>query len=240
MKYILLLSSMITFSISAQAQNNCFDYSIQYNLDSMEFRTADFFDYGDSMIVFSMTNIHPTQGFAYPMSKLVPVTPLPPGMSMSDWPWIVFGSSWNAGFTYNTKEYFFVDEPIPVNYSVTFEVWAKNLEPLLSNTDSCLFDETFTINLNPFATPVKEIKDRSIEIYPQPATDELIIKYPSCNGEIKFLITDIAGNQIMSDDFENVPTQKIDISNLAEGIYLITISGNGEPAFFSGKFIKIK
>jgi len=238
MKYILLLLSSAILSSNIHAQNNCATYFIDYSIDSIKFTTANFLDYGDSMIVFSMTNNHPTQGFAYPMSKLEPVTPLPPGMTVNPYAWYVFGSSWPPDFTYPTLEYFYVDEPIPANYMVTFKVWAKNLDPLLDNTDSCVFDNTFTINLNPVgATGIDDHAADTYTLYPQPADNILTLE--TFAGEVAHIeISDLSGRKLTALKIQSVNTvQEINVSDLNSGIYLLQITTiNGKRNVM--KFVK--
>lgn len=122
----------------------------------------------NSMITFTISNTHPKQAFAYPLAKLVPLTPLPSGMSLApnSNPWSVFASWWNTGITMPVHIFYNITSPIPVNYSVIFELWVSNLIPL--PIDSCYFTRTFSLNLNPPTLSVNEFEnaDNDFITYP--------------------------------------------------------------------------
>ncbi len=78
----------------------------------------------------------------------------------------------------------------------------------------------------------------SFSVYPNPAHDELFVKYYPKNPSDKILysILDIYGRTILENKL-NV-SEAIDISSLSDGIYFITIKDGANTS--SNKFIKIK
>src|SRR5689334_8607455 len=81
---------------ASQAQSIlCDTLPIFYDPVSITFTTSDQQSFGDSMIVVEITNTS-SINMAYPQLKLMPLTPLPPGM-IQNTEWYTFSSSWNTG-----------------------------------------------------------------------------------------------------------------------------------------------
>ena len=82
------------------------------------------------------------------------------------------------------------------------------------------------------------VADKNISVYPNPANDKLFIKINSSNqsAKITYSITDIYGSLISENRINAV--ESIDISNLSEGIYFITIKD--ETTISTNRLIKIK
>lgn len=183
------------FTSHARAQVVCDTLPIAYYPVSITFTTADL-SFGDSVLVVEMTNSS-TTSMAYPQIKLVPLTPLPSGMVMNTG-WSVFASSWNPGQMMPASVFFDVSQPIPEDFTVTFQVWATNLTPLLTD-DSCVFDLPFTINLNPSGTGIGGGAERpSIEVWPIPANDQLGVRLPGYSFPARLMIIDAMGVEISS------------------------------------------
>ncbi len=73
-------------------------------------------------------------------------------------------------------------------------------------------------------------KDLSIDVYPNPAIDHFVVyNHKLTNSQI--LLYDIGGKQLRNIKTSNLAT-KIDVSNLANGIYILTVKG------FDGKTIR--
>jgi len=83
--------------------------------------------------------------------------------------------------------------------------------------DSVLVD-TIPVNLS-----IKEIEVEPIEIYPNPAQNEIIVNYLPENNNEEIVIYDIAGKQVLK---ESAGETAIDIQNLLPGIYLVTIQSD--------------
>lgn len=220
--YLLLLN------INAYSQaNDCSNIPLSFN--TPVFTTAVPLSFGDSMITFTITNNHPTQGFAYPLAKLVPLNSLPAGMTPANNnnPWSVFASSWNPGITMPVYYYYDLTLPIPVNYTVTFQLWISNLSPVIS--DSCLFSNTFTMNLNP-ATATAHADENEVE-WKIISNNEQHETEISWQKELKDPLTislfDVAGSKILETEAVTGSTQKIlNTGRLSHGIYFIFLEGN--------------
>ena len=215
MRFATLFLVLTTMASTAQT---IFDsLPIAYDPASVVFTGTDM-SFGDSVLTVNVINTSATP-MAYPQLKLVPITPLPPGMVMNT-AWSVFASSWNPGETATAEIYFDVAQPIPPDAEVTFAVWATNLTPLLVD-DSCRFLQDLTVNLNP---NVQALDERSnvapLVVGPQPASDQLWVELPPAEATGLIELWSCAGQRILSRaarDARNV----IDVSLLAPGSYML-------------------
>jgi hypothetical protein len=66
-----------------------------------------------------------------------------------------------------------------------------------------------------------------VSIYPNPARDEITISYPlnGTNSTVNAVFTNTAGKQVMTKQL-NSSKSKVDVSNLAPGIYMVTLQSN--------------
>ena len=91
--------------------------------------------------------------------------------------------------------------------------------------DSVYFDpDLWLISKNSLVTEVVELTMNEMKIFPNPATIDLTIQLNSGEQITDVLISDITGKKVAF--FENPATNKINIANLPEGIYLIRIETN--------------
>ena len=66
-------------------------------------------------------------------------------------------------------------------------------------------------------------KDLKIDVYPNPAINYFVVyNYQLSNNQI--LLYDISGKQIRNIRTSNLAT-KVDVSNLANGVYVLTVKG---------------
>ncbi len=227
-KFIVIILLGIIIHPNAKTQIVvCGEIPLHYTTDSMKFSVADPISFGDSMITFHITNLHATQGFAYPLAKLVPITPLPDGMSLSvnNMPWSVFASSWNPGETRPVYIFYEVEETIPLDYEVTFEVWVSNLSPLI--IDSCYFEETFTINLNPSTTAINSSEiNNNLNLFPNPADNYFQLNWENqLTEDNQIKIFNSLGTTILeTTTISGQNSTEINIKNLPPGIYFISIT----------------
>ncbi|TAL68059.1 MAG: T9SS type A sorting domain-containing protein [Bacteroidetes bacterium] len=71
-----------------------------------------------------------------------------------------------------------------------------------------------------------------IEVYPQPATDRVELRFSATEGNATVTITNVLGGLTMSKQFRvegGNSKLNLDVSTLASGAYFITINGNGTP-----------
>jgi len=204
----------------------CDTMPINYNPATIAFYTAPS-SFGDSVLTVDITNNINTN-FAYPLAKLIPISPLPPGMYLTNasQQWTVFGSSWNTGQTNACPFFFDVTQPIPANYSVTFELYASNFLPL--SIDSCVFANTIVVNLNPSLSlePVSRHMVNSFSFCPNPAQGEVHVKFQSPTGKNEIQLFDMAGKLLKS--FETDREELIiQVSRIETGIYyLVSVNTN--------------
>jgi hypothetical protein len=202
-------------TVASSAQTICDSLPIAYDPMSAVFTGSDM-SFGDSVITVNVTNTS-TVPMAYPQLKLVPVTPLPPGMEMTIG-WSVFSSSWNPGQTSPASIYFDVAQPIPPDAQVTFQVWATNLTPLLVD-DSCRFVQDLTINLNPSAQGILESAERrKVKIWPQPAINEFAVEMDWAFPEDRLELWCVSGRAVRNLSVKDV-RDAIPVGDLQPGTY---------------------
>ena len=91
-----------------------------------------------------------------------------------------------------------------------------------------------------FSVGTKDLTPLNIAIYPNPVNAELNINYTPDNakGSLEMRVFDILGKIVFQQKFDvfNDPLS-INVSNLAEGMYIISVSVQGKKTYIS-KFIK--
>jgi hypothetical protein len=219
-----LLFGIIILTTHVQAQT-CESLPIEFVSGSMRFEATDVESYGDSMISFELVNRHATDFFAYPQAKLIPTTPLPAGMELAtvNLDWMVFASAWNIDTTVSVHIYYDVATAIPANYTVTFRLWLNNLIPV---TDSCYFDELYTVNLNPVANAITDLSAiPTFTIYPNPSQAGVVAVELMHNnkGNFEATIVDLTGRVIS----QTISSGLISTENLSSGIYYLHLQQNG-------------
>ena len=83
--------------------------------------------------------------------------------------------------------------------------------------------------------PVQEQMGLSARVYPNPASDKLIIETQSVNRAEKISILDITGKIVLSMDRSNAH-QEVDVRGLCPGIYFLEINDQDSRVFY--RFIK--
>lgn len=84
----------------------------------------------------------------------------------------------------------------------------------------------FTLNvLNPATIGIEEHLLRNLKVYPNPASDEVVIEGPAlANGPVDYAITDLKGATVMKGN--SVPAEGriiLDVSHLSKGMYIISL-----------------
>jgi hypothetical protein len=104
-----------------------------------------------------------------------------------------------------------------------------------SGTDLNVFNGNMTAfnNFMGCTTDIKQSNlNNSFVIYPNPASNNFQIDYPTINGEVVVNIYDINGKIVLSQDLTPTlstregGTATIDVSKLNEGVYNLSIAGN--------------
>ncbi|WP_298223116.1 DUF4397 domain-containing protein [Flavobacterium sp.] len=93
--------------------------------------------------------------------------------------------------------------------------------------------ELIPLPLLPLA--IENFATSNISVYPNPASEELNIAIPFSFNATSGRITDVSGREILN---LSKMTNKIDISNLSNGMYILDILVDGKP--FQNKFIVSK
>jgi hypothetical protein len=185
---------------------------------------------GDTLIVTSITNNSGTN-FAYPLAKIFPVTPLPPGMTESGGMggWNVFGSSWNDGQTNDAPVSYNVTIAIPADYMFSYILRVSNFLPL--SIDSCYFTDTITVNLNPSSSGMFDLTTNvsTVTAFPNPTNDFLnLVSNDILMTEIQ--VKDVSGKLIQRTNV-NSKYVLLNISAFVPGIYICQVQlENGQRA----------
>jgi hypothetical protein len=219
MKKINLFVLFCGLSVASFAQFiKCEDIPLNYLEQQIVFNGNTFF--ADSALQIPIVN-NSDKGYAYPLAKLMNLTPLPEGMSfhVNSKNWEVFASAYNPGDTMPVYFHFYVTKAIPENFTVHFKLYASNLSPL--EIDSCYFESDFYLNLNPsIPSRVENFSDsKSLSLYPNPVSDFLHITVSEFSSEENFEIFDSKGmlkvKGVLSDE------NKINVQGFSAGLYFI-------------------
>jgi hypothetical protein len=193
MKHWIFLLMMSLFVHPLRAQTTFCDTVFHMVPGSAQFMGSSFSG-GDSVLQVSLVNISAAQSMAYPTAKLIPLNPLPAGMSLSPNSSgfnTVFASSYVPGDTSMLSFYYVVSQPIPLNYMVWFELWVDG-DNQGTDIDSCMVRDSFQVNLNP--APMSSENDLTVfnsDYFVSSGADGLLFESIGYSGEIQVL--DLAG-----------------------------------------------
>lgn len=210
----LLTFLFVSAALQLSAQSDCTD-SLAYVPNSAAFHNDNLLA-SDSLIEVAIVNTSNTF-YVYPMGAVLPITPLPPGMSIyQPGSWNVFDSAFNPGDTSAVVTQFIVTQAIPANYIVTFEVWIHYNQPL---TDTCKFAQSITVNLNPqTATALDLASDSRPVIYPNPGSGSFRIDQVGDFSKVE--VHDLQGRLQAS---FGPATTVFELPQLAQGRYFVTV-----------------
>ena len=118
-----------------------------------------------------------------------------------------------------------INGTIPANTptGTAYKVRVKSSNPVLTGTSS----NTFTITLNT-STDIIDIDKNQIHIFPIPAKNELNIEFENSVKNANIQIIDALGISMYSKDFIDVKTQKINLENYSNGVYIIKVTIDGK------------
>jgi hypothetical protein len=216
----------------------CTEIPLQYKSDSISFGKSNADSPGDSMMVIPIINLSDTT-FYDPSAKLIAVTVLPGGTSIINAAvWKSFIPVFKPGQTAYAGFYFKVDSLIPPEFKTTFQLWLS--DRVKAVFDSCEFDTTFTVNLNPQIIPEVLADDgwEAVRVYPVPAIYVLHIVFkPEEETNAVVSVCDISGKMVMQQQV-NSEYWDMDVSELTAGAYILRIatsgSRGGDPEGASG------
>ncbi|RYZ48502.1 MAG: T9SS type A sorting domain-containing protein, partial [Sphingobacteriales bacterium] len=139
------------------------------------------------------------------------------------------GTGW-VNEMYNTASYNSYANPVTI----------KTYEPTGAN-----FDQTYLYNfyyeLYNDATPVATIpQEHQISVYPNPATDNVNIFWKGNEGNrVALRIVNASGQLVKTEMLNwNQTTEQVNISNLSNGVYFLTISDNTGTMVYKHTIIK--
>jgi hypothetical protein len=121
-----------------------------------------------------------------------------------------------------------------VNYTFNYTVPATSKRYLMSAI-AVLIDNTTGEIINASkvaltAAGVEEVASIGMEVYPNPASGSVTIKFDAASADYAVAITDLSGRQVASKVIANAngsQTVEMPIEGLATGNYLVTVSSNG-------------
>ena len=137
---------------------------------------------------------------------------LVPNTVTGEWELLTFDMTDAIGNTY-TNLVFFPDFPDP------------------RVTGSMNYLDNIKIITSPVGVETRD--DLSLRVYPNPVTDQLIVEH---TGMTSIVVMDILGKQVKSVDLSGEDSAKLGVSDLADGIYFITVEAAGNTV--TTKFLK--
>lgn len=83
--------------------------------------------------------------------------------------------------------------------------------------------------ITPITTGINNVNSiaGSVALYPNPASKEVSIKWDG-NESAKVILSDITGKQMIADGINANSIKQLDISQLSNGLYFVTIESNGQ------------
>jgi hypothetical protein len=121
-----------------------------------------------------------------------------------------------------------------VNYTFNYTVPATSKRYLMSAI-AVLIDNTTGEIINATkvaltAAGVEEVATIGMEVYPNPASGSVTVKFDATSADYAVAITDLSGRQVAARTITNAngsQTVEMPIEGLATGNYLVTVSSNG-------------
>ncbi|MFN8323370.1 MAG: two-component regulator propeller domain-containing protein [Chitinophagales bacterium] len=125
---------------------------------------------------------------------------------------------WNNAFAFDS--FTMSNSPMPDNY-INCMKYAGNGKVWIGTASEglVLFQDTTTFNP---VSGIKPVQDRSIGLFPNPATDHIIVNYSDAgNGSLR--IFDLTGAVLVDVVFSNSLSSLIPIDGFAQGMYVVQI-----------------
>jgi hypothetical protein len=83
-------------------------------------------------------------------------------------------------------------------------------------------------NVNASATAVEEAVVNNLRMFPNPTSSELNLNFENTVNEAVLRVSDLQGRIVLSQNINNVNFHKMDVSQLANGLYTLTINADGK------------
>ncbi len=111
-----------------------------------------------------------------------------------------------------------------------------NTSAFQKNTAGGSYDG-FLVHIDLSKTDIKDtIKRKYTAVYPNPSEDKIIIPFDTVKPIINIILYDMLGRKITEEQYKNTDSIELNISNLAQSIYIIEIKTDNE--IFEQQFIK--
>jgi hypothetical protein len=110
----------------------------------------------------------------------------------------------------------------------SYAVWADGvLIPGMTGAQFTSSDKKkFAVNAS--ATAVEEAVVNNLRMFPNPTSSEVNLNFENTVNEAVIRVSDIQGRIVLSQNLSNVNFHKMDVSQLANGLYTVTINADGK------------
>ena len=113
--------------------------------------------------------------------------------------------------------YYWDDPDIATGESIWFKITAYSVDKTLSSIVISPVASSFTL-------PVQLLNKDQIVIYPNPSSEELIIKLDQNIPSLNYQIVDLNGKIIEAKKVKNIKTLRIKTKNYKSGLYILKLS----------------
>ncbi len=93
----------------------------------------------------------------------------------------------------------------------------------VSESENNTFQQSFNITVNQGSTGISTTEEINFEIFPNPASDKVIIKIDPETKPIDLQIVDIAGKLIVYQELTDCKHIEIDVTNFNDGVYFVKL-----------------
>jgi hypothetical protein len=110
----------------------------------------------------------------------------------------------------------------------SYAVWADGvLIPGMTGAQFTSSDnKKFAVNAS--ATAVEEAVVNNLRMFPNPTSSEVNLNFENTVNEAVIRVSDIQGRIVISQNISNVNFHKMDVSQLANGLYTVSINADGK------------
>ena len=116
----------------------------------------------------------------------------------------------------NETSYLWENPTISSGENIWFKISAYSIDKTLTNTIVSSSSSSFTL-------PVESFVNESIRIYPNPVTDNIVIRLMEDIPNLKYQITDLNGRVLIQKTAINSTILNINVKNLTPGLYFLKL-----------------